>query len=120
MSREVPKSDYQEGSNRECLEALEGKNVRVLKFLDDINTTMVKLRITLNNTTHETEKNRRNLEAIRRGHNASFERLERGRAENHGAGPPLNPNAPWHEEVLVEDIEPSREGSMHELPIDGY
>lgn len=72
------------GSNQKCLEALEGSTTRIYNILDEVSITLAELMMVLNATTHESEENRRAIEAMRYETNASLEKFERMVVETNG------------------------------------
>lgn len=96
----------QQGSNRECIKALEGHTSKLSNILDKVTTTITKLRMALNATCRESEENQRAMEGMCRETYASLERLERRLAEGHGQGLPNQPNGQEHD-AFVKGIETS-------------
>ncbi|KAG7996275.1 hypothetical protein I3843_01G150700 [Carya illinoinensis] len=103
----------QSGSNREHIEAVEENATRLTNILGEVNTTLAELRMVLNATARETEENRRAMDAMRREHSASLERLERRLARTNGQGTPPSPNG-QRQEVFVDGAETSVAGGRIE------
>lgn len=66
------------GSDRECLEVIEGSTTKIHNVFDKLTTTLIKLRMALNVTNHEREEreSKRAIETMKKETNASFKRLE--------------------------------------------
>lgn len=92
----MPKSNLEavghKSSNRKHLEVLDRSNTRIHNVLNEVTTTLVKLRMTFNGITCESEENRRAKDAMRCETNASLKRLKRMVVETNGQGPPPSLN----------------------------
>lgn len=87
------------GSNQEYHDVLEGSATTINNIFNEITTTLVEWRMGLNATTHESEENKRAMEAMKHETNASFERFDKLIVEINSQGPPTSLDMQGHDGV---------------------